>query len=131
MLDSGSQITEIPAIQELESTLKALKFGALHCLLILCVGILPVTGFAGVDDLHHPGGSCFDCDIGSIDEPVDCGPGSCAVAATSCGSYHAYSMIVTDPPNPSAAPSGDAGAARGSDVFGPPPPSRIDRPPIT
>ncbi len=130
MLDSRGQIT-VPTIQGLESVLKSLKSGALHCLLILCVGFLPIAGFAAVDELHHPGGVCFDCDTGSIDGPVDCDTDFCAAAAASCGSHHGNSMIVTGLPGLNALLSGGANVARGTDDFGPPPPSRIDRPPIT
>ncbi len=125
------QITEIPTIQGLESVLKALKFGALHCLLILCVGILPVAGFAAVDELHHPGGGCVECEIGPTGKAGDCGAEFCAGAASSCGSHHGLSMITGAPTSLPPAIAGGVGATRGSDDFGPPPPSRIDRPPIT
>ena len=113
-----------------ESVLKALKSGALHCLLILCVGFFPVTGFAAVDELHHPGGVCIDCDMGPTGGPVGCDAEFCAAAAASCGSHHGNSMIVTDFPDLTAVLSCGADATRGKDDFGTPPPSRIDRPPI-
>ena len=131
MLDSRGQITEIPTIQGLKPVLNDLQSAALKCLLILCVGFLPVGGFAAVDELHHPGGVCIDCEVGSVDGPVDCDTEFCTAVAASCGSHHGHSMIVTDLPSFIALMSGSANAARVTDDFGPPPPSRIDRPPIT
>ncbi len=72
----------------------------------------------------------MDCDVGSVDGPVDCDNEFCAAAAASCGSHHGNSMIVTDLPGLTAALSGVVNAACHNEDFGPPPPSRIDRPPI-
>ena len=121
----------MPSIQGLENVLKTLKSGALHCLLILCVGFFPVSGFAAVDEMHHPDGVCVVCAIGSVDGSPDCDSEPCAAAVASCGSHHGNSMLVIDLPNLPAVLPGGANATGGNDDFGPPPPSRIDRPPIT
>lgn len=114
----------------MESGLKALKYDALHCLLILCIGILPVAGVAASDNLHHPDGNCDNCETGALAGPGECGGEICALTASSCSSHHGPSMIAAATASPVVAIASCAATARADDGFDPPPPTRIDRPPI-
>ncbi len=122
---------ELQNLVGLETGLRALKFGALHCLLILCMGTLPVAGVAASDSLHHPEGNCVNCHTGPLTKPGDCGGEICTLTASSCNSHHGSSMIGVAITNLPPAIPGGVGAVRGKDHFVSPPPSRIERPPIT
>lgn len=81
-------------------------------------------------DPHHALGDCVDCDPGAPHQPTDCETDTCPGMIASCGSQHGVAMISAAVPGSEAMLRDPTRVDHGSDGYGPPPPSRIDRPPI-